>query len=229
MIIEVITDSVNDSIIAEQAGANRIELITGVHEGGLTPSYGLIEGVCKAVSIPVNVMIRPHSRSFRYSNEEINMMALDIKVCKDLGATGVVFGVLTEDNHINENALKYLIDASNGLDITFHRAFDEVENQFDALKIIQKYPEISRILTSGGEDKAIQAIEQLHQLTLQSGNVEILAGSGLNPTNLSILLDKVKVKEIHFGTGVRYQNSFMQAIDPDKIKEIIHIATTYGL
>lgn len=82
MIIEVIADTVEDAIIAEQAGANRIELITGVAEGGLTPSYGIIEAVCKAVSIPVYVMIRPHSRSFSYSNTELNSMVKDIQICK---------------------------------------------------------------------------------------------------------------------------------------------------
>lgn len=122
MIIEVITDSKHDSIIAEQVGAHRIELITGYQEGGLTPSYGLIEGVCQSVTIPVNVMIRPHSRSFCYTEEELKMMAQDIKICKELGAAGVVFGAITEDKRVDEHALNYLISATKGLDITFHRA-----------------------------------------------------------------------------------------------------------
>lgn len=229
MIIEVISDSISDSIIAEKAGANRIELITGVLEGGVTPSYGLIEGVCRAVSIPVNVMIRPHSRTFCYTKEELKLMAQDIKVCKDLGATGVVFGAINKEKRIDEDALKFLIDASQGLDITFHRAFDEIEDQLQALKTLQNYQEISRVLTSGGEDKAVHALEQLQQLVQQSDRIEILAGSGLTPSNISMLLDKVKVKEIHFGTGVRYQNSFSQAIDPEKIKEIIEIANSYEI
>ncbi|WP_260838845.1 copper homeostasis protein CutC [Heyndrickxia oleronia] len=111
MIIEVIADTVEDAIIAEQAGANRIELITGVAEGGLTPSYGIIEAVCKAVSIPVYVMIRPHSRSFSYSNTELNSMVKDIQICKELGAAGVVWGVLNKDGDIDKEALKKLLDA----------------------------------------------------------------------------------------------------------------------
>ncbi|MGW8786885.1 copper homeostasis protein CutC [Heyndrickxia sporothermodurans] len=228
MIIEVITDSKHDSIIAEQAGAHRIELVTGVLEGGLTPSYGLIEGVCQSVTIPVNVMIRPHSRSFCYTEEELKMMAQDIKICKELGAAGVVFGAITEDKRVDEHALNYLISATKGLDITFHRAFDEVHDQFEALCIIDQHKEISRILTSGGKAKAIEATNQLQQLVEKSNRVEILAGSGLKPSNISQLLDEVHVSEIHFGTGVRFQDSFYQDIDPEKIQEVIKIAETYS-
>ncbi|WP_440706382.1 copper homeostasis protein CutC [Heyndrickxia oleronia] len=222
MIIEVIADNVEDAIIAEQAGANRIELITGVAEGGLTPSYGIIEAVCKAVSIPVYVMIRPHSRSFCYSNTELNSMVKDIQICKELGAAGVVWGVLNKDGDIDKEALKKLLDASNGLDITFHRAFDEVNDQLEALNVIQQYPEISRILTSGGKDKAIDATSELQQLVnkCEGTSLKIMAGSGLTPNNIGYLLEQVKVTEIHFGSGVHHQSSFSYPIDPQKIQEI---------
>lgn len=229
MIIEVIADSISDAKIAQAAGATRIELITGVLEGGLTPSYGLIKSVCSSVDIPVNVMIRPHSRSFCYTNEELEIMANDIKVCKELGAAGVVFGTLTEDRQINEEALRFLIDATNGLDITFHRAFDEVIDHVEALNIIQMYPEISRVLTSGGEEKAIHAIGQFQKLLKQSENtdLEILAGAGLTVDNLAGFLDKVKVKEIHFGSGVRSNSSISQPIDPEKVNKIIEISARF--
>lgn len=229
MIIEVIADSISDAKIAQAAGANRIELITAVLEGGLTPSYGLIESVCSSVSTPVNVMIRPHSRSFCYTNEELEIMVNDIKTCKELGAAGVVFGVLTEERQIDEEALQLLIAAANGLDITFHRAFDEVKDQAEALKIIQKYPEISRVLTSGGEEKAVQAIGQFQQLLKKSENtdLEIMPGAGLTVENLAIFLDEVEVKEIHFGSGVRLNSSISQPIDREKIKKIIKISSGY--
>ncbi|MBX4373255.1 copper homeostasis protein CutC, partial [Mycobacterium tuberculosis] len=83
------------ALIAQKSGAGRIELVTGLAEGGLTPSYGVIERMCKELKIPVNVMIRPHSRGFCYSEEDIEIMIEDISICKKLGAAGVVFGVLT--------------------------------------------------------------------------------------------------------------------------------------
>lgn len=224
MIIEVIADSVSDARMAQVAGASRIELISGALEGGLTPSYGLIKAVC-SLRIPVNVMIRPHSRSFCYTPEELEIMINDISICRELGATGVVFGVLTDQNEIDKAALNQLIEAAEGLDITFHRAFDEVTDQVKALRILQTYPEISRVLTSGGDEKAITATTRLKQLVKESekSHLKIMAGSGLTADNTAQFLAKVRVKEIHIGSGVRINASFSHSIDPEKITAFIKI------
>lgn len=222
MIIEVIADTLCDALIAQEAGADRIELVTGLVEGGLTPSYGVIERVCKSLSIPVNVMIRPHSRGFCYSEEEIEIMIMDIKVCKKLGAAGVVFGVLSSDKQIHAIKLKQLVDASENLDITFHRAFDEVNDQTAALEVIKQHPQISRILTSGGKPSAADAVERLKLLKdlTENSHLEIMAGAGLSIDNIKVFLEKVSINEIHFGTGVRYQSGNEHSIDPIRIQEI---------
>ena len=227
MIIEAIADSLEDAKTAQTAGADRIELVTGLMEGGLTPSYGLIKSVCSELTIPVNVMIRPHSRSFCYSEEDLNIMVEDIEICRNLGAAGVVFGVLTQEKKIDEDKLRKLIQASKGLDITFHRAFDEVDHLFTALEVLQKYPEISRILTSGSKQKATEAIEELGQLAdLSAGTgLSIMAGSGLTPQNLQAFLKKVNVREVHFGSGIRFESSYNNPIDPNKIKTIRKIVS----
>ena len=225
MIIEVIADTVRDAKLAEQAGANRIELISGVTEGGLTPSYGLIKSVCETVKIPVNVMIRPHSRSFCYTKEELEIMATDIKACKELNASGVVFGTNTQYGTVDEAALTYLIQAAEGLDITFHRAFDEVSDQLKALEIIQSYPAISRVLTSGGKMKASEAVEQFNRLISRSSktSLSIMAGAGLTEENISTFIKKTQIEEIHIGSGARNHNSLTESINPDKVKKIVHI------
>jgi copper homeostasis protein len=230
MIIEVIADTLSDALIAQEAGANRIELVTGLAEGGLTPSYGVIERVCKELKIPVNVMIRPHSRGFCYSDEEIEIMIQDIEVCKQLGAAGVVFGVLTSKHQVHTNQLKRLIDAAEDLDITFHRAFDEAEDQFAALEIIKQHPQISRILTSGGQPSAAEATETLKLLKERTENshLEIMAGAGLTIDNSKGFLEKVPVNEIHFGTGVRFHSSYEHSIDSKRIQEIKKVDLSSG-
>ncbi|MDR0136640.1 copper homeostasis protein CutC [Metabacillus idriensis] len=227
MIIEAIADSLEDAITAQTAGADRIELVTGLMEGGLTPSYGLIRSVCSGLTIPVNVMIRPHSRSFCYSDEDLNIMLEDIEICRKLGAAGVVFGVLNNEKEIHEEKLTKLIRAAKGLDITFHRAFDEANHLAAALGVLQKYPEITRVLTSGSKDKATEAIEELSQLAeLSAGTgLSIMAGSGLTPQNLSAFLEKVNVREVHFGSGIRYESNYSNPIDPLQIKAIRKIVT----
>ncbi|AND40699.1 copper homeostasis protein CutC [Cytobacillus oceanisediminis] len=222
MLIEVIADTLSDALIAQEAGAGRIELVTGLAEGGLTPGYGVIERVCKELKIPVNVMIRPHSRGFFYSEEDLDIMIQDIKVCNKLGAAGVVLGVLTPDHQVHNDHLKRLIDAAGGLDITFHRAFDEADDQFAALESLKQYPQISRILTSGGRRSAADAAERLKSLYERTANshLKIMAGAGLSIENISVFLDEVPVTEVHFGTGVRVESSYEHAIDPERVQKV---------
>ncbi|RBP96059.1 copper homeostasis protein [Cytobacillus firmus] len=225
MLIEVIADTLSDALIAEEAGAGRIELVTGLAEGGLTPGYGVIERVCKELKIPVNVMIRPHSRGFCYSEEDIDIMIQDIKICNKLGAAGVVLGVLTPDQQVHNDHLKRLINAADGMDITYHRAFDEANDQFAALETLKQYPQISRILTSGGRRSAADAAERLknlHDLTANS-HLKIMAGAGLSIENISAFLDEVPVTEVHFGTGVRVKSSYEHAIDPERVLKVKNI------
>ncbi|WP_370222967.1 copper homeostasis protein CutC [Cytobacillus sp.] len=225
MLIEVIADTLSDALIAQEAGAGRIELVTGLSEGGLTPGYGVIERVCRELRIPVNVMIRPHSRGFCYSEEDIEIMIQDIKICNKSGAAGVVLGVLTPDHKVHNDHLKRLIDAAGGLDITFHRAFDEADDQFAALESLKQYPQISRILTSGGRRSAADAAERLkslHELTANS-HLKIMAGAGLSIENIRAFLDEVPVSEVHFGTGVRVKSSYEHAIDPERVLKVKRI------
>ena len=54
-------------------------------------------------------MIRPHAKSFTYTEEEIEMMKEDIVVAQKLGVAGVVLGVLNEKNEVDEEKLAEFI------------------------------------------------------------------------------------------------------------------------
>ncbi len=219
IILEVIATNVTDAKIAEQSGADRIELITGILEGGLTPSYGLIEEAVRSVSIPVHVMVRPHSHSFCYSQDDMATMRNDIRAIKQLGASGVVIGALTEDNKIDVASLQLLLNEAGSLDITFHRAFDEVTDQIEALEVLSHFPQIRRVLTSGGKKSVVDAVEKIKKLTSLTENthLSIMAGSGLKISNIRNFLLETGVKEVHFGTGVRTNEQPLQFVDPEKV------------
>lgn len=108
--IEVIASTVEDCRQIEKGGAHRIELVSALEVDGLTPSYGLIRQAREAVEIPINVMIRPHSLSFQYDQDDIECMVRDIAVCKELKVAGVVFGMLTPSLDIDENLLQKLVE-----------------------------------------------------------------------------------------------------------------------
>nr|WP_154891525.1 copper homeostasis protein CutC [Paenibacillus xylanexedens] len=135
-ILEVIAVDAADAQASEQGGANRIELVSAMSEGGLTPSYGQIEQVVSQVSIPVYVMIRPHSRSFCYSADDLQVIIQDIRVARELGAAGIVIGALTDEGKVDRSFLQTCLSSAQGLGVTFHRAIDSSAHVVRALESI---------------------------------------------------------------------------------------------
>ncbi len=224
MLLEIIVQDAVDARMAEEHGANRIELVTAMTEGGLTPSYGIIKDVVQAVSIPVHVMIRPHGYSFTYSEDDKHVILEDINVCKELGATGIVFGSLTESGEIDEAFLEKVIEAADGMKITFHRAIDEAKDIIEAYKTLQKYSDsIQTVLTSGGAPKALEGVENLKtmlELANEKPSPVVMPGSGLSHNNIVELHEKVHATEYHFGSAVRINGKFSEPINGNTIKTI---------
>lgn len=204
MIIEICVNSFESAQAAYLAGANRIELCTELSVGGLTPSHGLIEKVVSELDIPTHVLIRPRSGNFTYSNEEFDVMLRDIEFCKKVGCTGIVSGFLTLENRIDSIKTKQLIKASEGMDFTFHRAFDWVENPLNELqKLIDL--KVNRLLSSGQKQTAIAGISLLKQLKNHSeGKIEIMPGGGINVENAANFKES-EFKSIHFSATTKKQ------------------------
>ncbi|WP_246206633.1 copper homeostasis protein CutC [Virgibacillus ihumii] len=215
--LEVIVQNRQEAIEAEKLGADRVELVSAIQEGGLTPSFGTLKQVLGSVSIPVQVMIRPHSYGFHYSAEDMEVIRGDVQAILDLGGNGIVFGGLNSDNTINEQALSEIIKMAPRLDITFHRAFDEVESQETAYRLLAKYrSHVKRILTSGGAKDCERGKEQLSRLVRLSKQLVgpvIMAGSGLSSGNILDVHESVGACDYHFGKAVRIDRSFRNGFD----------------
>ncbi|GAK11690.1 copper homeostasis protein CutC [Geomicrobium sp. JCM 19039] len=226
MRFEVITLNHQDTKQAAQLGADRVELVSAMAEGGLTPSYGTLTRVLTTATIPVQVMIRPHSYGFVYTKTDWDIIREDIDMVRSLGGRRIVFGCTTEDGQIDEALLNKMLETADGFDITFHRAFDSLRSQQEGYVLLNKYKnQISRILTSGGEHKAKDAIPQLQQLIAKSKQLNgptILVGSGIKPEELPNLHRELCAEEYHLGTGVRQGGNMHLPIDPEKMKMMKH-------
>ena len=211
-IVEVCVDSVASAVAAERGGAQRIELCSGLIEGGITPSGGLMEAARACVSIALHVMIRPRGGDFYYDENEFNIMRRDIETVQRLGADGVVVGLLTADGNIDIARTRQLVELAHPLQVTFHRAFDMSRDLFRALEDICAAG-AHRILTSGGRQTSIEGVEMIGQLVRTAGNrIGIMAGSGIKPDNARMLVERTGVKEVHVGlrssvsSPMRYRN-----------------------
>jgi copper homeostasis protein len=189
MTIEICAYSLESCINAQAGGAGRIELCGGLGEGGTTPSAGLIEVVKKHIQIPVYVMIRPRGGDFVYDVFEEEIMKKDINLAKQLGANGVVLGILSADGQVDVARTKALVDFAYPMKVTFHRAFDLTPDPVKALKAVIATG-AERILTSGQKPSAIEATELLKKLAKEAGqSIEIMAGGGVSHTNAKQLAE----------------------------------------
>ncbi|MBO3443599.1 copper homeostasis protein CutC [Clostridium sp. CCUG 7971] len=220
--LEIIGMTVEDAKIIEYCGADRIELVSALTEGGVTPSFGLIEAVVNSVDIPVNVMIRHHANSFVYSNEDISIMLKDIEIVKNIGANGIVLGLLDNYNNIDEANLKFLLKECGNLDVTFHKAIDET-NCIKGIDILNNYSQITNILTSGGKGNILDNIDIIKKMMYKSNNINILLGGGLNFSNINEIKEKTSAKDYHFGTAIRVDKNPFGKIDEVKLKELVKI------
>jgi copper homeostasis protein len=211
--LEVIAFSIASCVVAEQAGADRIELCDNPGEGGTTPSYGMIKTARLKTSIALFPIIRPRGGDFLYSNDEFEIMKNDINVCKTLGCDGVVIGFLLPDGRIDEHRTAELVELAYPMDVTFHRAFDRVKDPIESLEKIINCG-CKRVLTSGLHPTAELGIDLIEQLVAQAGNrISIMPGSGIRAQNIEKIASKTKAHEFH-SSARTILNSSMQYLNP---------------
>lgn len=195
--IENCAGSAESARRAELGGAQRIELCAGLPEGGTTPSYGEILMARKQVSIALNVIIRPRSGDFLYSQLEAEEMLADIRMAIDLGADGIVVGCLTPEGDVDKEMLARFVEAAQDRPVTFHRAFDVCRDPQQALEDIIGAG-CKRILTSGGANSALEGAENLAQLVQQAGDrIIIMPGAGITPENIATIAEQTGAREFH--------------------------------
>ena len=205
--VEVCAYSVESCRAAESGGASWIELCASPVEGGITPSAGLIQVARKSTRLPICVMIRPRSGDFYYSEDEFEQMRADLAVARQLGADGVVLGLLNPDGAVDVPRTATLVKLAYPLPVTFHRAFDMTADFAQAIEAVIETG-CRRLLTSGGQATAFEGREILSELVqLARARLEITAGSGVNADNAQALL-RTGVDALHL-TGKSTRASAM--------------------
>lgn len=221
MLVEIIVTNLEEALLAQDYGANRLELIHSFDLGGLSPDLSITKEVCDNVKIPLRIMIRPHGNNFIYNPLHIKQIMSELEYIKtNTKAEGIVFGALDEYNLIDTELLEKVITNKEHLKLTFHRAIDVTENPLNSYKNLLKYPLVDNILTSGGKPTALEGVSIIEQMiTLQANynHCHIIAGSGITPENAKHIVQSTKVDQIHIGTGIRSNNK----IDEAKLKELI--------
>lgn len=197
-ILEACVESLEQALLAEQCGADRIELCANLETGGLTPSGELISAAKQHLKIPIMVIIRPRAGDFVYGLAEILEMERAILLCRKIGVDGVVLGCLTKIGEVDVENTKRLAALALPMQVTFHKAVDEANDPIAALKSIMEIPGITRVLTSGGAKTAEKGKTVLiKMLNLAGDKITILVAGKVTKENLGLLHSIIGAKEYH--------------------------------
>lgn len=195
--IEIACFNPESAIIAFESGADRIELCEGLSEGGTTPDFETVKKLGEKINIPMFVMIRPRGGDFTYTDEEFEQMKSDLVKLKSLSVDGFVFGILDENDGVNVEQNKTLVELAKPLPCTFHRAFDRAKDLENSLEKIIDCG-FKTILTSGQKANVLEGKENLKKLVeLSNGRIEILVGGGLRSSNIEEIREFTKAGYFH--------------------------------
>lgn len=205
VILECCANSVQSAINGQAGGAERIELCANLELGGTTPSAAAICMAREVLEIDLFVLIRPRAANFCYSELEMEEILQDIEFCKQVGCEGIVIGALTEEGNIDVKKTKKMVEAARPMKVTFHRAFDQVN---DPLKALQKVIDCGcdRLLTSGTKETVKEGLETLKSL-VKNGNdkITILPGGGLDSVS-ALQLYSLGLREFHLSATNKKQS-----------------------
>jgi copper homeostasis protein len=207
LVVEVCVDSVESARRAEEGGADRVELCDNLLEGGTTPSAGAIAVARHRLGIRLHVIIRPRGGDFCYSDTEMAVMLRDVAMARQLGADGVVIGLLRSDGSVDSARARQLIEAALPLSVTFHRAFDMARDPYEALEDVIALG-CDRLLTTGQEPSILEGLELVSELVGRAGGRLIVMPGGGNERNIAKVAAATGAREFHV-TGTTSQASLM--------------------
>lgn len=195
---EVCVDNIKDAMRAVDLGANRIEYCSKLNEEGLTPNVEDVKYLLKNINIPIRIMIRPHSKSFNYSETDISTMLRDISTFKKIDIDGIVIGCLNKDDEIDLKKINLFIEKARPLKVIFHKAIDITSDPLKSLKNLIKYSNINGVLTSGGFKKAEDGVKLLKKmLDICPINFELIIAGKITLENINKINQKLSAKFYH--------------------------------
>ena len=197
VLVEACVDSVESAIVAERAGARRLELCVDLDVGGTTPGEALVRAVQAAVAIPISMMVRPRGGSYVHSRDELDTMRRTIDNALALGVGGIVIGLLDDDDRIDVVHTREFVARARPTPVTVHRAFDVVADQARALDELIDTG-VARVLTSGGAPTALEGADRLRALVDRAaGRIVVMAGGKVRPENARAIAEQSGVAELH--------------------------------
>jgi copper homeostasis protein len=223
LLLEVIVQTVADARAAAQGGADRLEVIRNIHDGGLTPPLPLVRAIQDVTALPLRVMVRENA-GFSTTAGEWPALRRAAAELATMGVDGLVVGFARDGEPALDDVARVL-EAAPGLNVTFHRAFDQLRAPLEAIDTIRTVAQIDRILTSGGDGTPLERSARLRALSQRAaGRLLIIAGGGVDEEALSIFAAEGCVSEAHVGRAAREGGDPDGAVSASRVRRLREIA-----
>lgn len=223
LLLEVIVQSVEDAREAARGGADRLEIVREIRQGGLTPPISLVRAIAAGTSLPLRVMVRGNAG---YATDAIELLALRRAAAEfaALGVDGIVIGFA----HAGKVALDHLtsvLEVAPLVRVTFHRAFDQLHDPLNAIDDLADIPQVVAILTSGGEGPPAVRSERLREYSARAGTrLEIIAGGGVDEEALALFARTGCVREVHVGRAARAYGNQEGPVSAECVRRLVELA-----
>lgn len=205
ILVEAVCCSLDEALLAEDAGADRLELCGALEVGGLTPSIGLVAAVRARTSLPLMGMVRPRPGDFTYDEADWTVLAEDAGRILEAGADGLVLGALRDGRPDRRlGALAALRPQS----ATFHRAIDACPDPVSAAREARELG-FARVLTSGGRATALEGAATIRRMAAE---IEVLVCGGVRASNVRAVLEATSAVAVHAGPRTPPEEQFLEGV-----------------
>ena len=220
LLLEVIVQTLDDAREAAEGGADRLEVVRSISQGGLTPALDLIRAIKKETSLPLRVMVRENAGYQTDRGELANLRRAAGEIAA-LSVDGLVVGFLGSDGAPAIHDLETILGAAPGVPATFHRAFDAVVDPLGAIDLLAAIPQLDRILTSGGDGSVERRCARLNTYADRAHpRLRVIAGGGVTLEMLNLITLSGCVGEIHVGRAARDRHDPEAPVSRSRVQQL---------
>jgi len=221
-LLEVIVCSVADAIEAERGGANRLEIVRDLHQGGFTPSLKLVSEIKQASELPVRVMLRASPGYRTNSAAEIDRLCRAAETFAALEVDGFVLGFLNDGGEVDVELTQRVLACAPHVRATFHHAFEDAKDKLRALTEIKRLPQVDRILSHGGMDQLRSRVQRLAEYEHAAApELTILAGGGIDGAAIVEIKRATRIREFHVGRAARLNFQVDGAVQASLVSDLV--------
>lgn len=214
--LEVIALDRADALAAASGGADRIELLGSMTDGGMSPEPALVEQVVAEVGIPVRPMVRLRP-GFGTDGAEVTRMRGLVASYLNAGADGVVLGFLDASGRLDVEVIRAIIE-DQFCRWTLHRAIDHAADYEQAWQEAIGLPGLDQVLTAGSARGLDAGMDRLLAAASDPNIARLaMAGGGLDAEQVPWLV-RGGITAFHIGRLARPDHDMASSVDPGLVE-----------